>query len=185
MDYPIIIKDILPQSVFFSLYEEIEHDWSFINQSSYDAPIFWAKQYNSDLTSLYSSSIVKLKIQKFLKRKLNLIRIQHNAQTSFQESLFHKDIEEDLVWTLVLFTSPYWNTNWGGEFVLLNQNKNNFDYVRYFPNTGVLFPSNWDHKGKSPEVSNCGLRTTIGFTFCDSKIYENLIQKYPEFGIYS
>jgi len=43
------------------------------------------------------------------------------------------------IWTFVLFTSPYWNTNWGGEFVISNKDNKDFDYVRYFPNNGVLF----------------------------------------------
>lgn len=184
INYPVIIKNVLPKKCFETLWEEIEENWSFINQSIKDGPVFWGKRYNNDLTSIYASTIVKLKIQKLLKRKLNLIRIQHNAQTGLQETNFHVDATVDNVWTFVLFTSPYWNTNWGGEFVLLNNEKRDFDYVRYFPNNGVLFPSYWEHKGNSPQKLSAGIRTTVAFQFCDYSIYDQLIDEHPKFGIY-
>ena len=184
LEYPIVFKKVLPKANFICLWEEIEENWSLINQSVEDGPIFWGKRYNNDLTSIYASSIVKLKIQKVLKRKLSLIRIQHNAQTQFQETNFHMDATEEKIWTFVLFTSPHWNTNWGGEFAILNEQKEDFNYVRYFPNNGVLFPSYWEHRGNSPTASCEGLRTTVAFQFCDSLIYESLIEDCPSFGIY-
>lgn len=183
-NYPVIIQNVLPKKCFESLWEEIEESWSFINQSIKDGSVFWGKKYNNDITSIYASTVVKLKIQKILKRKLNLIRIQHNAQTGFQETNFHKDATVDNVWTFVLFTSPYWNTNWGGEFVLLNHQKQDFDYIRYFPNNGVLFPSYWEHKANSPNGSCEGIRTTVAFNFCDYSIYDQLVDEYPPFGKY-
>lgn len=182
--YPIVFKNVLPKANFASLWEEIEENWSFINQSIKDGPVFWGKRYNSDLTSIYASSIVKLKVQKLLKQRLNLIRIQHNAQTRFQETNFHQDATIDKIWTFVLFTSPYWNTNWGGEFVLLNQQSNDFNYIRYFPNNGVLFPSKWEHRGNSPIDTSSAIRTTVAFQFCDPSIYDDLIEEHPSFGIY-
>lgn len=182
--YPIVFKKVLSEANFASLWEEIEENWSFINQSIKDGPVFWGKRYNNDLTSIYASSIIKLKIQKVLKRRLNLIRIQHNAQTNFQETNFHVDATADNIWTFVLFSSPYWNTNWGGELVLLNDDKQDFDYVRYFPNNGVLFPSYWEHKAHCPITSSAGIRTTVAFQFCDHSIYDILVNEYPPFGIY-
>ena len=184
LEYPIVLKDVLPKVNFISLWEEIEENWSLINQSIKDGPIFWGKKYNTDLTSIYASSIIKLKVQRVLKRRLNLIRIQHNAQTQFQETNFHTDADAEKVWTFVLFTSIQWNTTWGGEFVLLNEKKKDFDYIRYYPNNGVLFPSNWEHKGNSPNSPCQILRTTVAFQFCDSLIYESLIEDCPSFGIY-
>lgn len=184
LEYPIVLKNVLSKKDFFFLWEEIEENWSLINQSIKDGPLFWGKRYNNDLTSIYSSSIIKLKIQKILKRKLNLIRIQHNASTRFQDTNFHEDASIDDVWTFVLFTSPYWNTTWGGEFVILNPEKDDFDYVRYFPNNGILFPSKWQHKGCSPVASSAAFRTTVAFQFCDPSIYDALVDEHPSFGIY-
>lgn len=185
LNYPIEFKNVLQGSQFMSLWEEIEENWSFINQSIKDGPVFWGKRYNNDIVSIHASTVVKLKIQKVLKRKLNLIRIQHNAQTSFQETNFHMDETIDNVWTFVLFSSPYWNTNWGGELVILNEKTQDFNYVRYFPNTGVLFPSFWQHKPHSPTTGSSGLRTTVAFQFCDNSLYDELIKINPAYGKYT
>ena len=41
----------------------------------------------------------------------------------------------------------------------------NYSYVSYIPNTGVLFPSNLDHMGYSPNRLCNSARLSVAFTY--------------------
>jgi hypothetical protein len=181
MNYPIIINEVLPKRLFDIISKEIESNWKFGVQSLQNkfAPKFWSKEETNTLLYFECASYSKLKIQKFLKRDLKLIRINSNAQTSFQSGEFHLDFEDDNFWTFVLFTTPFWNTNWGGELVMRNQITKEYHYAPYFPNRGVLFPSNWPHRGEAPNAFTNELRTSIAFSFCPPEYITNFYEGHP------
>ena len=174
MNYPIVINDVLPVKLFNTLIEDFESNWSFGVQSKENpnAPKFWYREETNTLLHFECSSYIKLKIKKSLKRDIRLIRIYGNGQTPFQSNEFHIDFEEDDFWTFVLFTTPFWNTNWSGELIIRNEQIKNYSYIPYFPNRGVLFPSNWAHRAEAPNAFTNSLRTSLAFSYCSPNLID-------------
>jgi len=182
-DYPITLKSVLPVQKFFILRDEFKYaGWSLSNHAGYGNKetdkVFWRLNgENNNLIMYDCASFVKLKLQKYLQQELIFIRAQSNGTTFGQSSQFHMDFTEDNVWTFVLFTEKNWNTQWGGEFVVLNPTSNEYKYVSYIPNNGVLIPSNWLHYGMEPNHFTDKLRTTIAFTYTSLQSLEIMKQK--------
>ena len=182
---PVKINDVLPLNYFWSLHDDL-NEWTYANTSAFSINKVtgsfkertWGKSCRNNLIHFECSSYVKMKIKKHIREDLKLIKIHFNAQTSFQETAFHTDFDEDLVWTFILFSEPEWSTEWGGEFVVFNPNTEQYCYFPYHPNSGVLIPSNWDHKGTSPNSLTNSLRTTVAFTYCSSQIFDQMSSKY-------
>jgi hypothetical protein len=180
LDYPFIIKDVLPAKNFIALRDEFIDGWTLSNSSddkSYDQyKNFWGMAEQNTLPIMDAAVITKLKVQKYLKTNLRLIKCHINGQTFGQTGRFHVDFLENNIWTFVLFCGDYWETNWGGEFVCYNPVQNQYRYVPYIPNTGCLVPSNWDHYGSAPSQMGV-LRTSLAFGFCDARISVNSLVK--------
>ena len=88
-------------------------------------------------------------MMKHLRRDIKLCKIHANGQTAGQNTIFHKDWEEHGVWTFIYFNQPYWDVEWGGEFVCQTPD-DEYHFTPYVPNSGVFIPSNWLHKGQPP-----------------------------------
>lgn len=180
MNFPIIIDNILPPRIFLTLLDDIQSDWTYGQQAKKNdhAPKFWNKEETNKLLYFECASYVKLRIQKVLKQDIKLIRIHLNAQTSFQSSEFHTDFDDDDFWTVVVFTSSFWNTNWSGELIVRDETINNYKYIPYFPNRGVLFPSNWAHRAEAPNTLTNELRTSIAFSYCPLKLIDGFHKEH-------
>jgi hypothetical protein len=181
MNYPIIIDNALPVRLFETLIDDLYSNWTFgvQNRTSKIAPQFWYRLETNTLLYFECGCYLKLKIQKFLKRKLQLVRINCNAQTSFLSSEFHKDFEDEDFFTVVLFTSPFWNTNWSGELIIRNEITKSYSYAPYHPNRAVLIPSNWPHRGESPNILTNELRTSVAFSYCPPEYIDNFYEGNP------
>lgn len=187
MNYPIIIKNVLSDHTFFSLNDEFKIGWQLTNLSypknssnnttKSEERLSWTLTSTNGLIIFKCASIIKLKIQKYLKTNINFIRAHINGHTFGQCGQFHIDYDEDDVWTFVFFCSPLWDVNWGGEFVFFDPENKEYRYVPYIPNTGCLIPANWEHFGSSPNEKTDKLRTTIGFSFCTDNIFDT-VKKY-------
>lgn len=183
INYPVVLKNVLPVDKILNIYREIEYDWVLKNGSDkYDlhSKVTWGKIIEDELTlsNIDASIHINLKIQKILKTKLKLCKIHVNGQTANQLTNFHIDFDYSDFWTFILFTSPEWNTRWGGEFVTVNPVTKEYKYVPYIPNTGCLIPSNWLHVGNSPNGFTDKLRTSIAFSYCPSEKYNLYKTKY-------
>lgn len=182
-NYPIVIKNILPVSKFLSLRDEFTyHGWSLTQHAGYGNQntdkLFWELNESKNKLIYYDcASIMKLKLQKYLQQDLIFVRAQTSGTTFGQSAQFHIDFLEDDVWTLVLFAEKNWNTQWAGEFVLLDPTSNEYKYVPYIPNSGVLFPANWVHYGMEPNHFCENLRTTIAFNYSSLQSFETMKQK--------
>ena len=185
--FPIIVKNVLPEELLVQLYKEFFNSWCLTNSSySYNNTgegenLFWSTSEKNSLHLFDASIIVKLKILKYLKKDIRLVRIMTNGQTRGQVSRFHPDYYPNCYYTFILFSSLEWNSNWGGEFVCLNPNTKEYKYVPYIPNTGCLIPSNWEHMGSSPNSSTDKMRQSIAFSFCLTENLEEELKKHPEF----
>lgn len=182
---PIVIKDVLSESERLTLWDYFDRKspymsslatWTY-NNASYGKgdPVSWQHPLRTDLIFTKCATTIRLKMMKHLKRDLKLCKIHANGQTAGQNTLFHKDWEEHNVWTFIYFNQPYWNIEWGGEFVCQTPD-DEYHFTPYVPNTGVFIPSNWLHKGQPPNslIGN-EIRTTIAFTFCDPEIHDKII----------
>tara|TARA_Y100000004_G_scaffold88919_1_gene99737 strand:- start:33 stop:611 length:579 start_codon:yes stop_codon:yes gene_type:complete len=180
IEYPIIIKDVLPNSTFFSLRDEFKHvGWGLYNYSKNadreNERISWKlNQYNNTLIMYQCASIIKLKLQKYLKQDLIFIRAHSNGATFGQTCRFHVDFNEDDIWTFVLFTEKNWNTQWGGEFITLDPDNQEYKYTPYIPNSGALVPSNWEHYGAAPNDTTDKLRTTVAFSYSSKQSFDSV-----------
>ena len=178
IEYPIIIKNVLPDSKFHSLRDEFMYSgWRLDNYSngeaSLDDKVSWQLGGSNYKLMVYEcASLVKLKIQKYLKQDLILIKVHSNGNTFGQTQKFHIDFQTNDVWTFVLFTEENWNTQWGGEFVCFDGINKEYKYTPYVPNTGALIPSNWEHYGASPNECTGSLRTTMAFSYTSLQSYD-------------
>jgi len=190
LEYPIIVNNVLPLTTIKSLHEYFEPSkrgqtsgtglavWT-LNNRSYgdDDPVSWQHPLRTDLIFLECASIIKLKMMRHLRRDLKLCKIHVNGQTCGQNTIFHKDYIYNDVWTFVYFNQIFWDQTWGGEFVCQDPKSKQYKYVPYICNTGCFIPSNWEHRGASPNHNTDRLRTTIAFSFCDPKIHDIVISQ--------
>jgi hypothetical protein len=113
----------------------------------------------------YLGDKVKWKLRRITGHyRLKLDQININGQSFGQDGWVHHDRPDDRHLGLLLFASPTWDRDWGGEFVVYDI----FDrptYVNNIPNRAVLFPPNFDHRGVAPSRKSTALRVTMVFFF--------------------
>lgn len=166
LKFPFVVTNVLSTQLFESVNDELITGWSLSNRSNSNQNYnLWGKFDRHELIFLKIGSYLKLKIIRHLKQDIALCKVHINGQLPLQESSFHKDFQEPFFWTCVLFTNRVWNTDWGGEFVCFDPNKQEYKYTPYVPNTAVLIPSNWEHSGRAPNKNTQVMRTTIAFSY--------------------
>jgi len=170
MTYPIVIKNALPVEKFIGLHDYLQEEgWHHgnVDRGYPGAPVSWSQTDTNSLTLIENGSYLLYTVKKIIKKSIRLVKVHVNGQTVSQLSNLHIDTELPNVWTLVLFTRRDWDTNFGGEFTLYDPYYTEYKSVSYIPNTAVLFPSNWQHRGACPLVPEAGLRTSVAFLYCD------------------
>jgi len=173
MDKPIVITDVLNTDLFCDVHKTMHKymGWK-LNNWSYgtldDSRISWGlSPRNTELIFYQAASIIKLKVLKHIRNKIQLCKIHYNGQTSGQVAEFHSDFNDELSWTFILFTELEWDTEWGGEFVSQHPKTKEYFYTPYIPNTGALIPAWWQHCGHPPLPCTDKLRSTIAFSYMD------------------
>jgi len=134
--------------------------WKFGNKSTDDDNYsFWYKQLTNEdfFCDLFFKRIISITEKKFI-----ISRILANGQTYGLPGSFHKDDEDDKIFTFLYYANPYWNLEWGGSTVFC-KNQNEFATAEFIPNTGILFKSNLIHVGLEPTRHFNGLRVTIAY----------------------
>ena len=163
MEYPLVVNDVLPASLYLTLQDDLRW-WECKNHSRTYDPLFWGREQANELIFYDVQTYVKFKIKKHLQLDLIGEKVHLNAATSGQKgSVFHTDSCYEDRLTFVLYTAMYWNTQWGGETVI--STPDGYKYVPYIPNRGCLFPSHWEHYGASPNANCDDVRTSVAFTF--------------------
>lgn len=180
--YPVTLINVLPENHYFHLNDELTFSWQMSNFSYFGGKTSWSinRRLTTELPFLSCASIIKLKLQKIIRKNLKLCKIHVNGQTSNQTSEFHKDFTNENIWTFVLFCGYDWDTSWGGEFVCFDELNKKYQYCPFIPNTGALIPSNWDHFGNCPNSSTDKLRVTVAFSYCIPSIYNKIISDHSE-----
>lgn len=164
--YPRFYKNILSFDRFQSLQDDLGQ-WTLTASTTPSGEnAFWGISENKHIANVYmAASYVSLRIRDVVGGRPVLFRYRCNGATTNQAgSTFHDDALQDNFVSFVYYTSPHWNTQWGGETVILDD-KGEYQYSPYIPNGGVLFPSRWQHYGASPNSHCPEFRTSIGFIF--------------------
>jgi hypothetical protein len=190
IEYPINFQNVLDGVTFFGIRDMFKYErWIMTNGTSeYDRSnnmqsnskytnkswLIPREVLNSNLDCLKAAIIIQYKIKQKIKKDIELIRIHSNGQTREQISEFHGDFTYDGKnsgpspldrLTFILFTEPFWDIEWGGEFIAQNPETLVYYYTSYIPNDGVVVPSHWQHKGCSPNAHTDRLRTTLAFSY--------------------
>ena len=185
MTFPLTYKNVLDLPRFKALHDEMQRGWMLINEGNEgDGKFSWGLPKQISLSTLDISSIVKLKIQRDLRRRIQLCRVHFNGQTSGQPSTIHTDIDDPDSWTFILFTHTSWNYQWGGEFMCFNPETQEYKYVSPLPNTGVLVPASWEHVGHSPNFHTHNLRMSAAFSYVAEERCEEIVNSISGLKVY-
>ena len=186
--FPYIIKDALPKELFFDTFNAMDPSkigWTHNNTAGYEH----TKKYDSlswqivdhqrNLTFIKVGSYIKYKVEQAYTRinkkwvDFHLVKIHTNGQTSDQAGAFHTDYDNPYTLTAVLFTQAKWDAHWGGGFEVLDPHDHTYKHVAYMPNTLVIIPSCWEHRGMAPQPLTDQMRMTLAlcYTNHDNKPY--------------
>lgn len=181
LEQPFTLSNVLSDELFYDIWSELDPTWNswYFNNGSYgDDPLTNWGSYEHSFTSLKASTIVKLKTERILKRRLTLIKIQYNLQTVNQICRFHKDFTDDNILTVIMFTTPTWNTQWSGEFCVQTPD-GKYNYYPYIPNTAVGIKSIWEHNGMPPNQSALNnVRTSLAFSYVYSDKFDEVYKRH-------
>jgi len=129
------------------------------NSNSQSKNYFWCMDLNE--YSFFTENLF-LDIKKNIGENFFIKRVYANGQTFGLDGEFHIDSDDVDDFTFLYYPMLEWNLIWKGETVILDD-KNNIHNVYPIPNSGILFPSNWIHRGESPSKDFTDLRVTIAY----------------------
>ncbi len=181
MNYPIEIRNAIPPRPWIRLQNHLDNEPWLRNNVDYSPNngVSWS-QLDEQTPVYYDIGVIlSFRLKKVIKGDLSIVKIHVNGQTMGQMSTFHKDSSWDDVWTVVLFTAPSWDTNFGGEFTVYCPDVGTYRSVSYIPNTAVAFPANWEHRGAPPLHPDAGFRTSLAVTFCRPQILDGFLEAHP------
>lgn len=179
--FPITYKNVLQPDHLVTLYKGLDEHWSYTNVSANaEAGRFFTHRERNLPEFMDVGTRIKLKVLRDLKRPIKLCRIQVNGQSFGSGSAFHQDYLEPDTWTVILFTTPVWDSEWGAEFVCIDPETREYKYVPYIPNTATIIPSNWYHKGTSPQMKTPFLRTSLAFTYVAEESFDQMMANHPD-----
>jgi hypothetical protein len=135
-------------------------DYNIIN-----SPFWYMELSNND----YFTKIIKNKIELTTNNKYILNRVYVNGQTFGQTGAFHQDDINDDCYTFCLYLSQFDESmvdiiNGYIQFKLPNINKYTINIDTFF-NRGILFPSNYFHRGLSFSRYSPDLRICVAWKF--------------------
>lgn len=105
------------------------------------------------------------KIESSLNRKFYVEGIHLNLQHSGCDGTVHTDSHSPHEKTVMLMSTCYWETDWGGQFQLTNKEGTDIiEEYEYVPGRVLIIPSNHPHRGLGPNIKYPYVyRTTVVF----------------------
>ena len=187
IEQPFVLENALSTEMFYDVWSELDPDhnpWVLNNSAhgtngeDFREVVSWGKdRFDCNNSALKAASFLKLKIERVLKRRLTLVKIQHNLQTANQANDFHTDFESNSMFSVILFTTPRWSVMWGGEFVVQTPDKK-YRHYTYIPNTAVCIKTNWEHTGMPPNIMSGGnVRTSLAFSYVYSDMFDKVYMR--------
>lgn len=171
--FPVIEKDVIPSWLFMSLQDDLK-SMELNNRAEPGAPIFWGMSKGEAAgknTLLMCMTYAMNYTQRHVPYRIKYLDTMVNGATANQAAgRFHVDTVPPYYGpdfptiTAILYTSPMWDVQWGGETVIKTPDET-YSYCTYIPNNLAIFPSTWEHYGSSPNEACPVLRTSLGFRF--------------------
>ena len=165
------IKDAVPSELFFKLWEDnlnpYNNGWTLSNNSYKGAQYSWTRathKLDPDVVDGVANCL-REQIEDHTGHTLKFERINVNGQTTAQIADIHRDYPDPDHITAILFCCPSWNAQWGGSFMVYDENVSEYKLFPYLPNNAVVIPSQWDHFGESPNNFTHNMRVTMAFMF--------------------
>jgi len=177
-------KNILDIELFKKVWTEIaSNPWWLDHQTKYGSTLFFSQHISSDnvYKEVFVDLSIKLKelIQPYFDESILPFKVKVNGQVFGQNGSFHYDFTEEDIFTFVFFPSLDWNLSWGGEIIIFDPFSKEYIYYPPLPNTGILFPSRYDHVGMGPNREGNQMRVSIAVNFI-LKSREYILEKYKE-----
>lgn len=138
-----------------------KYHWSLQgwSQLTEETRFFWMKDL---IKSIRSKNLFKYKIEDYLTKEIEIIRIYANGQSHGQCGMFHQDTP-GCDCTLVYYLHENWKPEYGGHLMI----KNGGNIESYWPesNSAILFRSDLWHCPLEPTVFCKTQRESIAVKF--------------------
>ena len=138
-------------------------DPNIIRSNSGDSP-YWRTELENE--TLFNFELKNI-IEKYLNKNLKLDRIYAVGQTYGQNSVFHIDNDDDNTLTFCFYINSIKidNNDNDGLFYVKIPIKKFIVAIEPYMNRGVIFPSNYNHKGSGYNRLNNNFRICIAWKF--------------------
>lgn len=133
---------------------------------------FWSMDL---IDEIFFSEYIKDKIQDYFQKKFVLNRVYANGQTYGQNGSYHQDDENENTFTFCLYINVIENSDIemaGGNLYIKVPNEKIIFAIEPYSNRGVLFPSNYFHKGCSFNRYITSMRICIAWKL--KEIFKNI-----------
>ena len=160
-----IIDNFLDNDELKTLYQLLKSKgyYKFGHSSGGDEKLsnsFFSKINDEDFFLIY----IKEKIEKIFSTKYKMNRHYMHVQTFGQDGGFHIDDNGDNKYTFCLYITNETNEridNIGGDFLIKIPKEKHLLSIQPYNNRGILFPSNWLHKGMAYNIHSIEARLCI------------------------
>lgn len=95
-------------------------------------------------------------------QKFRIYRWFMNIHPTGYDGTMHEDNYDNLP-TFLYCLAPFWDPEWGGEFILYDNNKEATEVCSFIPDRLIIFNGSTKHRGVAPTRLSSLLRVTIAF----------------------
>lgn len=162
-------EEFLTEEEIFLLDAEFKkYHWELVGSSIpeiKEPTYYWDKNLND---SEYIKELFGSKIQKFLTKKIETIKVYANGNTHGQCGHPHVDVLENAdgeYYTLVYYYHKNWKPEYGGHLILMEYGGKIIENVFPKSNSAVLFNSKLPHCPLEPTVHCKSMRISIAYKF--------------------
>ena len=133
-------------------------NWSFTGGG--DGDYFWhVDEFEKDT---YFSQYIFSKVEKYINKKCEILRVYANGQTAGQNGCPHLDNVDDKAITFLYYPNPNWDVRWQGHLHFLDSNEI-VRTINYKSNRAVMFNGNIMHYAEAPHRCYNYLRISLAY----------------------
>lgn len=145
----------------------LETRWSYGHRNGEREPI--DTRYFSDYNiNSFISDYVRIKIEKVINKPLKIIRNYLQIQSFGENGGYHTDCDMPNTYTFTLYITEIDNEtieHSNGDFLLKLPNVKHIVSIDTYNNRGIVFPSNYLHKGMAYNINTTKKRIVIAWKF--------------------
>ena len=96
------------------------------------------------------------------RKKIRIYKWHINIHPTGFDGMMHEDNYQECP-TFLYFLAPFWDPEWGGEFIIYDQNKEAIDVCSFKPDRMIIFNGSLKHRGVACTRLSSLLRVTLAF----------------------